>query len=697
MRFKIYRTMIPIFIIFLLALPFVFADTEISNPRTVSEVSSEITETGTVYITSGSIDWININQTIPQSNPPFQDAYTDTPIAVDSLGNEIGYIYLEDPPLSIDYTIVTDVVSRSTRTLRIPDYYTIPDDVKMFLEPTEHIQSDDKRIISLASEITSDSASDFEKVALLAIWVNDNLDYDIRYSDVAKDALWILDNRVGVCSEYTTLFTALARASDIPARYVSAQAYGENGWEPHAYSEVYIGKWIPVDPLWLEVGYLDGTHIRYTVQEDNVVINNVKAYGSDIGDIVWTDSATDIDVRSVEYSDFLSYDSIYYPENLEIGDDVFVFAEITGPDYRVERFSLEPCTGNIRPVTIDDKEKIVLMGTGRKSFVVWTGHVSENLNPKMLYTCPLVINSAFFEPVSLPVKIASQEKNSVEISASLGMSNINIGDTQTIYATIRRVAGTDPFDIYFIADGMMAKKRLDVLPGEDIYLQQSFDVEGIGSKDVYIFSSTGDTSKLSYNAGDPGLVRIGDIDMPSALKVNTLFSAKIRIINDKAVPLSVKLHVNDDIQSIVVDDFFEKTVDIDTSTLGVRKLNVRITDGTDVLDEINKDVVVYDIPEVTVEPEAVSVEGICRISVGSSVDSARDVEVRIGDEVETISILSGQKELEFSLLPGQYDGYLVYYDASGDVYEVSFSVDVSEECIISRILRFLSDLIKSFV
>jgi hypothetical protein len=75
----------------------------------------------------------------------------------------------------------------------------------------------------------------------------------IRYirQEHERGAAYAIEKRVGDCTEYAALFTALCRANKIPARLEAGYAFDGKVWERHAWSEVWIrGQWIPVDPTW---------------------------------------------------------------------------------------------------------------------------------------------------------------------------------------------------------------------------------------------------------------------------------------------------------------------------------------------------------------------------------------------------------------------------------------------------------------
>ena len=82
----------------------------------------------------------------------------------------------------------------------------------------------------------------------LVDWVRGALEYGC---DVAAggSALTSFAERRGVCRDYAHLLVALARASEIPARCVSAYAPGVDPPDFHAVAELWIaGQWHLVDP-----------------------------------------------------------------------------------------------------------------------------------------------------------------------------------------------------------------------------------------------------------------------------------------------------------------------------------------------------------------------------------------------------------------------------------------------------------------
>ena len=78
-----------------------------------------------------------------------------------------------------------------------------------------------ERIRSLAEEITADCTTEYEKaVKLRWYFYNNNYTYDTAFNTNGKNAEdFIFDTKTGVCYEYATAMTLMARSIGIPARY----------------------------------------------------------------------------------------------------------------------------------------------------------------------------------------------------------------------------------------------------------------------------------------------------------------------------------------------------------------------------------------------------------------------------------------------------------------------------------------------
>ncbi len=77
-------------------------------------------------------------------------------------------------------------------------------------------------------------------------------------------ALQVLKMKKGDCNEHAVLLTALLRTAGIPAREVAGVVYQNGYFFYHAWVEVFLGKWIPVDPTFDQFP-ADVTHIRFII------------------------------------------------------------------------------------------------------------------------------------------------------------------------------------------------------------------------------------------------------------------------------------------------------------------------------------------------------------------------------------------------------------------------------------------------
>jgi Transglutaminase-like superfamily len=130
-----------------------------------------------------------------------------------------------------------------------------------FLLGDAFVQADHPRIADQAEALTANLTDDWTKAQAIYQWVYENISKIIVMS--FPSALEVLQTREGDCNEHTVLYTALARAAGIPTKMAIGIVWSDdlNGFYYHAWPEVYIGRWIPVDPT-LGQPIADATHIK---------------------------------------------------------------------------------------------------------------------------------------------------------------------------------------------------------------------------------------------------------------------------------------------------------------------------------------------------------------------------------------------------------------------------------------------------
>ena len=138
-----------------------------------------------------------------------------------------------------------------------------------YLVDSPFIQSKNEKIKNKAEEIVGSEKDIFRCSILLCQWVNVNLK-NKNYSVIYASALEVLENLEGDCSEHTILFIALARSLGIPARGVLGLVYSEKekAFGFHAWTEVFAGEWIEMDPT-LGTVYVTPAHIAVITTDMN--------------------------------------------------------------------------------------------------------------------------------------------------------------------------------------------------------------------------------------------------------------------------------------------------------------------------------------------------------------------------------------------------------------------------------------------
>ncbi len=131
--------------------------------------------------------------------------------------------------------------------------------VAPFLAATPFVQSDDPAIVAAARDIVGDETNSWRAAELLAGWVYHTLEKDLIAS--IPSAVEILEMKRGDCNEHTTLFTALARSVGIPTQFAVGVVYNEGRYYYHAWPEVYVGRWVAMDPTFGQTT-ADATHIK---------------------------------------------------------------------------------------------------------------------------------------------------------------------------------------------------------------------------------------------------------------------------------------------------------------------------------------------------------------------------------------------------------------------------------------------------
>ncbi len=393
------------FFFFILFASIAFAQNENFNPTTVSSISTKLSREGKISATSGELYNLKLSLTIPQ-NTSYQRVslkLSKEASVVNDNGNQILRITYEPRFTSYPYTAYADVETKSRAVASLPSKYSMGEDKMRFTKETEHTQISPE-IRSLAKDLTQGYKEDIDKVSVLAVWVNTHMTYDINEVGKNRNATDVYSNPKGVCVEYVNLFMALSRSLGYPTRSVLGYVYSPKfGWQLHSWSEVYIGEWVGVDPTWLQVGYIDATHIPmyYSDDTNSELIEYANAYVTDPkGQMIWEGKGelggSTGDITIVNYNaSALPYEVKVVPDNLTMGEDGAIIITVDSPEYRMFTAHVVPCEGEFAIADFGDELDISALLHPGKNNIVIPFKVSSLLSKTYTYSCPVGISHNF--------------------------------------------------------------------------------------------------------------------------------------------------------------------------------------------------------------------------------------------------------------------------------------------------------------
>ena len=194
-------------------------------------------------------------------------------------------IRLRDIPLS-DFNLtsgrqvlkgdILEIIREETKTIKT---YLLPLKEKGFegyMKPSPLVQSNDAKIIEEAKRIIGDERDALKAAKRIMEWVYQSIDKKPTIS--IPSALEVLESKVGDCNEHTTLFTALTRAVGIPTRIITGIVLSDNNFYYHAWAEVYVGKWVSIDPTMNQLP-ADATHIGFVEGGLDKQVEMIKVIG----------------------------------------------------------------------------------------------------------------------------------------------------------------------------------------------------------------------------------------------------------------------------------------------------------------------------------------------------------------------------------------------------------------------------------
>ena len=223
---------------------------------------------------------------------------TNTQELTDKWGNNIVVMSWSQPPPYLSaiakYRITLDRYLKKFQGEFPYPVKSLPEKNKMYLQPSDLIQSNSNKIQFLAKKLLKEVKNQVQAVSLVLNFVVDHVSYRVNPSKY--DALYTLKSGIGNCQNYAHLSAAILRSGGIPARIVTGIT-AKKGWEArtdtsswniklgqgrHAWLEVYYPNfgWVGYDPQ-QTLNFVSTRHIAIEVGPD---ANDASTDGA----IVWT-------------------------------------------------------------------------------------------------------------------------------------------------------------------------------------------------------------------------------------------------------------------------------------------------------------------------------------------------------------------------------------------------------------------------
>jgi transglutaminase-like putative cysteine protease len=135
-----------------------------------------------------------------------------------------------------------------------------------YLQKGAYLDTEDAALRDTAARLRGGETNLYRVATTIRNWVHQQMTPDASIG-VPRSATDILARRRGVCRDYATLYTALARAAGVPTRLCSGIVYGDGKFFYHAWAESWVGQWVAFDPTLYApqqgADFVDATHIKF--------------------------------------------------------------------------------------------------------------------------------------------------------------------------------------------------------------------------------------------------------------------------------------------------------------------------------------------------------------------------------------------------------------------------------------------------
>lgn len=186
---------------------------------------------------------------------------------------------------TITVTVTTRPLPTSGAKLFVPSAQA-PATLSAYLASTVYVPAQSETFQALARQIVGSETDSAKAAGKIAAWVHNTVKPDPGIAAI-RSADDVLKDPRGVCRDYTTLFTTIARAAGLPTKQCVGIVYADGKFLYHAWPEVWVGTadsadlaagWVALEPTF-GAPFADATHIKLAEGE----ITDVARISADIG------------------------------------------------------------------------------------------------------------------------------------------------------------------------------------------------------------------------------------------------------------------------------------------------------------------------------------------------------------------------------------------------------------------------------
>jgi len=524
----------------------------LDNPKSAEEITLKLIQSGNL-IPSGHVSQANITLYIPQTIESMNITGVDSwKYIYDEFGNKMILLEWNNFDSTRNYRLESIVKNSATHTTE----KSIGSDERYTRETSTIIFNDDIRKAAYPYEKT------LKKAAELTIFVNKIMTYDISLAGSRKPSDWVLQNKRGVCVEYSNLLASLLRVSGIPTRYVVGYAYSDRDKKMigHAWIEVLASdkSWIPFDPTWLQGGTIDATHIKTASLLDSNQSDKLTYLGATINWQKDDDNFEIIDYKNSEIN--ISVDGIDSPSNGYGYVKTIVGKTSFGYECTIYDLTAASCIDNNKNTMLEIYEPERKFWTCGEQDIYWFFKPETNENN---YICPVIVYD----------QLGNKGEKRVEVRGYKDVQQLSINGPNTVEINqkFNLTTGVENF-IFYSPDFGLHESNI-----------WSLSVSEPGTYSFYLYSD----NSLAKKDVDAKEVKEFDLSViiPNNSSVNSNFTASISIQNliSKNKEAIIKIESESTIEkniSFAPGEIKNYEFNLSSKTPGLNKITVSIlSDG----------------------------------------------------------------------------------------------------------------------